>query len=82
MEITSGEDISKLNDLDFTEILKACLIRLQDNDGDIVRVGHNNYGCSSVILSYIDEDSSDPYHISWPDGNLRVYEHTLEINTH
>ncbi len=77
--------IAELSDLEFTDILKQCLIRLQYQNMTVVRVELDGFDESSIILPYVDCDENEPirYNVTNHNGlgTLHVAEGT-EITHH
>lgn len=89
MGITLNIDITKLVDelpsIDFAELLKACMIRLQNEDMEVVRVDLEGHHESSIIFPYVDIPLQETFRFYEPtkkDSQGRIFLHSIEEITH
>lgn len=77
-------DIKNLSDIEFEQVLKACLKRLQDDDkqfGNLIIVKHEGYSCSSLIVPYIDGDESADFRFAWNPKQVSVSGNLYDIKS-
>ena len=80
----TDNDIKNLSGIEFEQVLKACLKRLQDDDkqfGNLVIVKHEGYSCSTLIVPYIDSDESAVFRFSWNPKQVSIGGHLYDIES-
>ena len=77
------EEINNLSDIEFIPILKACLLRLQNDErqyGNVIDVQHDGVNLSSIVLTEINSDKGENIYFDFR-GNLEVKSRYIEVGS-